>query len=376
MKKILIISIEPYKRAKSEKYFYQSDFESIGYEFHYWCLADCRIYNRPFTFNDEREHASYVTYFDSLSDVLSNVKFKITKEHYCFFQIPLVFKTNNIFRNIIHNANKCFEIKNHEGFYHLSNVQKSTYEKIKMFANPIHLCRQAFNKIFYIYTKQSKLLKKIIYFYPGSFNNNSETSLNFVDYNDYLISLTKTKLITRPYILFLDQSIANHPDFEIRGLQSISKSIYLKKINYFFEQLEKTFLMDVVIAAHPKSDYQATDFNNRKIIKHNTAILVRDSSFVVKHLSASLSYAILNYKPICYIYSQEFLNKESYLYDILLMMQKQSEFFDSSLVSIDKEELQQIPTINKDRYDLFLKKYIFSMNPNKSNFEIIKQHIQ
>jgi hypothetical protein len=104
--------------------------------------------------------------------------------------------------------------------------------------------------------------------------------------------------------VFLDEYLPLHPDCHYVGLKfPISPENYYPKICNFFECLEKNFNVEIIIAAHPKSDYSNLPdyFGGRTIIKGETGRLVRKSSFVITHMSTSINFAVLYHKPIFFI---------------------------------------------------------------------------
>ena len=67
----------------------------------------------------------------------------------------------------------------------------------------------------------------------------------------------------------------------------------------FFDYIEHKFHVRIIIAAHPKSNYDAKSdyYQGRTIIKGDTARLVKDSSFVIASQSTAINLAILFNKP-------------------------------------------------------------------------------
>src|SRR5690606_1600526 len=75
---------------------------------------------------------------------------------------------------------------------------------------------------------------------------------------------------------------------------------YRLSMNRYFDWLEKEYRCEVVIAAHPSSDYK-TEWNGRKVIKNKTAELVKDAEWVIMHASTSNVLALLFNKPVVYL---------------------------------------------------------------------------
>ena len=79
---------------------------------------------------------------------------------------------------------------------------------------------------------------------------------------------------------------------------------YYKFLNILFEYLEKTFGYTVVIAAHPRSQYDQHEkmfFKDRLLIKGETPELIRRSQGVILHCSTAVSFSVLMAKPTLHV---------------------------------------------------------------------------
>lgn len=125
-----------------------------------------------------------------------------------------------------------------------------------------------------------------------------------LDYDIYLQQCIEPDAAHSVTGVFLDEYLPLHPDFLYMGIKSpISSDDYYPKVCSFFEILEKNMNARILIAAHPKSDYESSPdyFRGRIISKGNTALLVRKSSFVIAHMSTSITFAVLYEKPVLFI---------------------------------------------------------------------------
>jgi len=139
--------------------------------------------------------------------------------------------------------------------------------------------------------------------YPA---NNSTIQLwtHMPDYDIYLQDKTELNDSCKNTGVFLDEYLPLHPDYLTLGFEfPIAPDVYYSKICNFFKTLEKNMDTEIVIAAHPRSDYDKLPdyFCGRTIIKGKTAQLVKESSFVIAHDSTSINFAILYRKPIVFI---------------------------------------------------------------------------
>lgn len=126
--------------------------------------------------------------------------------------------------------------------------------------------------------------------------------INHIDYDDWLETLpVGTRRVDGRYAVYLDQFAPAHPDFAFLGIKTMIDPVrYYSLVNAFFDRLEKRHGLEVVIAAHPKSDYPENPFGGRKIFWSATRPLVRHCEFALATISTSLSYAVLDRKPLIF----------------------------------------------------------------------------
>jgi hypothetical protein len=129
--------------------------------------------------------------------------------------------------------------------------------------------------------------------------------VNYFDYDLYVKAkaLGGQQLVADRYAVFLDSNLPYHSDLAFCGYPRIDPEPYYRSLNRFFGTLERASGVRVVIAAHPRADYTCDRFEGRRIHQLATAELVRDAEFVLSHTSTAMSYAILNGKPLVFIYT-------------------------------------------------------------------------
>lgn len=135
----------------------------------------------------------------------------------------------------------------------------------------------------------------------------SETRLVWAHSFDYEMFL---KLKEEPSLqacgstVFLDQFIPFHPDNTAEGRRGqIDPVKYYRSLNKTFECIESRLGGEVVIAAHPRSDYDSRPglFGSRRVVKGDTARLIRDCRLVLAHFSAAVNFANLFEKPVAFL---------------------------------------------------------------------------
>jgi hypothetical protein len=150
-------------------------------------------------------------------------------------------------------------------------------------------------------------------------------------------------------------------------LKRINEHDFFRLINVFFDLLEKEYGLKVVIAAHPTANYDAETFRGREIIRLKTAELVKDSDFVISMWSTSTGYAVLNQKPIIFIYTNEM--EQTYKESLMRGLYAFPIYLDSPIYNIDKithGTQVLIKNINKECYDRY--KYNFLTSHESENF--------
>lgn len=124
---------------------------------------------------------------------------------------------------------------------------------------------------------------------------------HYFDYDIYLKELQKPAVLDKRAGVFLDTFLPFHPDFGPEPV--IDPDEYYPRLCKFFDLLEKEHQIKIIIAAHPRSNYETRRdyFGGRKVAKGKTAELVRNSGLVISQESASVSFAVLFEKPVIFV---------------------------------------------------------------------------
>jgi len=198
-----------------------------------------------------------------------------------------------------------------------------------------------------------------------------DVSVNHPDFEQYKEALNRQE-VKRKYAVFLDQYLTQHPDelhFWKQDLSALTK-IYLDKMNAFFSALEEKWGIEIIIAAHPKSNYANDAFNGRDIIKYQTVSLVKDAQYVISQGSSSFCFPILFGKP--------FLLVSEYIYqqiDVgLINLQKIATICGKKIFNIDKDDTDHLeyPTpVNEKGREIYIYNNLTSKkSENKKNIDI------
>ncbi len=186
---------------------------------------------------------------------------------------------------------------------------------------------------------------------------------------DYVLNdkTPNDKLNNYSGILFLDTYAPLHPDTDYHNVKNkiLTPDNYYHAINKGLFSLQKELGYDVVIAAHPRSDYDNLDvkYFTFPTIKNQTYQLVKQSSIVIAAVSLSLHWAILMYKPIILVTTDEFANSRDHTEKIVHIIANK---LGKKVINLD-----QIPdnfqwdsqlTVDKIKYNKYINNYIRDPN--------------
>lgn len=135
-----------------------------------------------------------------------------------------------------------------------------------------------------------------------------------LDYDIYLKEKEAPVINTGNTAVFLDGNVPFHRDLaQFKTPIPHKPEDYFGPLCRFFSYIEKTKKIRVVIAAHPRAEYDTKPdfFEGRRVFKHQTARLVKECQFVIAHASYSINYAVLFKKPILFITTDK-LNQHIY----------------------------------------------------------------
>jgi hypothetical protein len=255
----------------------------------------------------------------------------------------------------------------------------------RFFKNPANFARAAYDVMLGVIYRRLNVVKRYdIAFAAGqaliSTNQYAKrvVPFNLCDFDHYKMAGTVVERVTDgKYAVFLDQYLPHHTDFELVGLPVVNPKRYYQSINRFFGLLEKTHGIKVVVAAHPKAIYDSETFEQREIYKLLTAELVKNSEFVVMHTSTALSYAVLNFKPIIFVYTDEMMTV--YASTIIRQLKSLSAYLGAAICDVDQvNDGSQIviQSPSRERYDSYKYSYLTShLSENSTSAEIFWKHV-
>ena len=178
------------------------------------------------------------------------------------------------------------------------------------------------------------------------------------------------------YAVFIDEDNLNHPDLIYHNTSlNVNDKYYLDDLNNYFEKFESMTNLKVLIAGHPKGNYEKknNNFNGRNIILNSTKELIKNSRVVLTHCSTSISYAILAKKPIIFLNSSKYRGDYQYLIEVM------SRELGQKPINISKKIFDiRIPLINRKIYKKYELNYLNNSKLNKnysSTWELFNKYI-
>jgi len=247
----------------------------------------------------------------------------------------------------------------------------------KLFTSPFNLALLCADKFIGVIYQKLNIVKPFeIVFAAGTMqalaNHHAKkiVAINLCDFDLYKKTKNaKERIIKTKYAVFIDINLPYQSDLTQYGnLCTLNPISYLNSLNTFFDLIEESQNIKIVVAAHPKALHESKSFNGRQILRLSTHELVRDAEFVIMHTSTALSYAVLNLKPILFIYTEEMMSiyKDTFIREI----DGSAQYLKERTMNIDeiKSGSQiKIPLPNISCYDAY--KYNFLTSTCSENFK-------
>ncbi|MEQ3307165.1 hypothetical protein AAA294_06680 [Fusobacterium varium] len=355
-KKIIVVGLLPLNEAYKKRLF-MYEFEKSKIEYEYWSLYYIFYENEPVIYNRIIQKNEKI--FKTKIELLNEIE-KISID-------SIFVKEGGIEKEIIDFYLKIFKKKLKIIFLKWGNIptiegrdllkkrlkQLLNIKKVILHIRFLLKC-QKLNWLSKYNEKNIKILYAGKKFKDGILKNKKIEKIAIMseDLENYL----KIKDIEKEenQIVFLDQNLPNHPDFDIVGEKKINSEKYYKQLNNFFDYIEKVFNTKVIIAAHPKSNYSPETFNGRKIVKNQTAIEIKKSKLILSSCSTAIGLGIIENKPIILIKNNDFSKR------LNSVTEKMAESLDVILINLDIFNYKYIPqlNINEEKYKKYYNEYL------------------
>lgn len=190
------------------------------------------------------------------------------------------------------------------------------------------------------------------------FPNSLHVPCNYVDYEQWIRERPiQSNSGKKNICVFLDQAACSHPDNSILcDIAPFDKAIidnYFEQMNNLFQTIENEFSLEVIIAAHPRSNYHGDEFNGRKIVYGKTLEFMRKAKMAVAHFSASCGYAAMFKIPLLLITCNLFKTKLKAYYPYIKGV---SKFLGSQIIDAENlpKTLKSYCNLDKNKYREYL----------------------
>ena len=344
-------------------------FINRGYKVDYWDITPVlrSFYHENFVNPDLFEYKNTKIFYE-LNEIVKSLK-NLKKSDVVISLIKPDINSKLIFE--VMN-----ELKIHYGFIsntdHPENSNKKLIKKLTL----INLIETIKNNPFSIF---SKIIKKISRKFVNNkielnpffvmvsgknsfdqcktkFKNSDLIKTHALDYDTYLDDLIKNdsdQFKMQDYAVLIDNNLPFSIDHSWGKNQPASwcdADDYFSEINKFLDLFTISTKLNVIIAAHPRSDYSDNVFGGRKIFKNKTSTLIKHSKCVLMHQSTSTNFAVLYRKPIF------FLNSSLFDLKFRTRIKFLSNYFGDDAINLSSN--YSIPDNYKIKSNNFYKSYI------------------
>ncbi|MGE6353875.1 hypothetical protein ACQKCJ_08335 [Flavobacterium sp. NPDC079362] len=382
MKNLVYIGYQPLTQKVMEDFFIK-DFILDGYNVQYWDLSEIYFPEVNFLNAINENWIVKVCEISQLKRLLDN------EDEECFYFINFPYewfvikvfklltkydvKTGIIARGMLPLPSFSYDLS-------LTNfLLKLNFKKIVKFTQ---------NKISFLLKKNGFIKPFDLVFYTGNeslkilgtgFQTDIKSAnlipINSSDYEKYLKTKSTIPEFVGKYVVFLDEYLPFHPDWEMFKIETLEASKYYESLNNFFAEVEEKYGLKVIIAAHPKADKYNKEnfFKGREVYFGKTVELVKNSEFVIAHMSTAVGFAATFEKKMIFIYTYDLYRIMRSQYNIIKYF---SEIFNTQLINIDSFVVSEIDTkIDKKRYNNFIFSYMTSVeNRDIDSYSLVKRN--
>ena len=381
MKKIIILS---------PGLFQKRDYDRFGIEIlrknFFTKVLDFTAWLHPDFWEEESKNVFQCEEYVPITNKLDFINFNIGKDSIIVIDCLIKNRKTNWVRKQLRKRNSIFVDCNLNLIpVAKNNIIELLKKSIKLIITP----KKFFFKFFKFFEKKYYGLKKT---YPadilvlGGTTTLKESKVknkifaHSMDYDIYLNLRNRPKNNKDSYVVFLDEDMVNHSDYNLLNLDlPVSEFQYYPILVQFLKKFEITTGLKVKFSIHPKSRTK----NLEKYLKDfdlsvgKTAELVKDSSLVVLHASTSISYAILFKKPVIFLTSDEL--KRSWIGNQITNL---SKVLNSKLINMSNSSnydfnMKDLSNFDKIKYQAYVDQYLKVPNsPDIPLWEIFTENIK
>lgn len=360
-KSIIILEHEPLTPRLREAWMID-DLMNNGIEVEYWDLSAFTDIGMIYP---NKISADFIKSISSFSEFRSLIRSIDVSKYIFFVEIAEGWCSFSLYQEL--KRNNCFCVK-YELYASVAYPQKHrTWNRLKLAFTKIGL----YYKSFTLFNNLTGFFDYKDVFSPCNYRYRT-VPVNHPDYEKFV----RTESYTQTnYIVFLDIYYPLHPDYVKFGDGYKNPQHYWTIMNGFFDKVERKYNKEIIIAAHPKSEYAQGTFGGRRIIVGKTCELVKGCDGVIMHDSASINFAVLANKPVFMGFAKEQLNNELARQGAMALS-NYTGIKIHNLDDITEEEIEFKPLLPQMR-DRFIYNMLTSEeSKGKYNYEIVSQYIQ
>ena len=285
---------------------------------------------------------------------------KINKNDiFIFLNNQLTLKNSKFGIFQLFNIIKCKKILISEHSWIFPNLQKN------FFLNTFRTIKFIIHKFFFSNHVEKTQFNHVLTF--GELNKKKENK--YLDFPSFWIKFNLKKR-QKSLITYVDENFDYSNDiylFRDKFKKKINdRSLYIRKLNYFFSQVEKKYRCKIIICCKKRFRYKKNYFDGRKIVYGKTHEYISKSKFVIGHKSDALFQALYSKTPVVLLKSKEFKLTRNLAISSrsINLFNKKSEFLED--YNSKKEELDI--SLDKVYYKKILNNHFISKNQIQQNF--------
>lgn len=300
MKSLIIIEHEPLTPRLNQ--IWNIDLiKARGIHVEYWDISQL-IY--PGIYIPDNIQKDYIIYIHSLDDLYINLKRLDVEKCIMAVEFFQIWENRSIWAMLNHFNCKCIKVDLYANTNIKDAYKRDLITKLKQFS-VLKFCK----KVLWLFYYKFFLTNIRIQLLSSSSLANPNIYINHPDYEKFIYDEEVPAVQNQKYAVFIDTFYPLHPDLSFyfnAATHNIDVDEYRRLMCNFFDYLEIKYNLNIVIAAHPKSIYNGSEFGNRLIFKNRTANLIKYSNFVITHESNSISYIALSNKPFVMVYPKSY----------------------------------------------------------------------
>ena len=347
MKRIIIIDHEPLS-IRRKAIFHIDDLIRYGFDAEHWDMSQ---YFHPGMIIPDTLDTSYSRQLKDLQEFEDQLRQVDIPKTLFIVETFDQWSNRKFFRML--SRYQCYTIKLE--LYSTATLNGLPILQMIRTTPPVRLAKgilHRFQSFSYTLYKHIHSIHNYQYYIRSGCKQAADLYINHPDWEQYITAREHPCVPNRKYAVFLDEYFPLHPDLKyLLKLAPTAAQTYYSRLNHFFTQVEQDYDLQVIIAAHPKSNYPSGTFGDRSIQKYQTVNLVRDAELVLMHSSASFAFALMFDKPIILFTTDSYTrSKPQYQHLLRLSRFAQLPIIDIDRQGIAKWESHHIPTATRQQY--------------------------